>query len=65
MIENQQAAASEQKERTKRLEGELALAQEKISASSKTKYDEVGQLEKRLQEAKQNEGRLQAAYTEL
>jgi predicted nuclease with TOPRIM domain len=58
LIESQQASTNEQKEKCKRLEGELASANERISAQGKSKGDEVGSLEKKLQEIRQNESRL-------
>lgn len=65
LIENQQAATNEQKERCKKLEAELSNANDKINAQGKSKGDEVGQLEKKLQETKANESRLTSALNEL
>ena len=64
MIESQQAAASDQKERTKKMEVELMQANEKLGVYNKTRYDEVGHLEKKLVETKQNEERLKTEFND-
>lgn len=65
MLESQQATVNEQKDRCKKLEAELVAANEKINLQGRSKGDEVGQLEKKLQEYKQNESRLQSALADL
>ena len=47
------------------MEAELLQANEKLQFYSKSRYDEVGQLEKKLIESKQKEERLQTELNDF